>query len=167
MTRRSTLVAVLLPLLLLAAGCGDDDDDDAAAAADTVDCHVTVDEASSAVGLPLEESQTAFPDDGVGETCSWEYTFEDATATVDVTWFEGTGADAMEDAGAAYSDAEAVDVQGADEAVYSAENSAVVARAGDDAVRVFVVGPDIILDDPKGAAITIAEVAFGLATEGE
>ena len=156
-TMRRTLAVLIVPFVLLAA-CGDDDDGDGDAAGG---CNVTTEQASTAVGLELVEADASFFDDGGGESCSWEYEHEDAKATVDVTWFEGTGDDAWEDAGAAYPDREEVDsVEGADEALYSAENSSLVARAGDDAVRVFVMGPDIILDDPRGAAEAIAEAAI-------
>lgn len=161
MRRRRFALLLFVPLVVLA-GCGDDDDDDGAGG-----CHVTIDEANAAVGLDLHESDEVIDSDG-GASCSWEATVEDATVTVDVTWFDGTGADAVEDAGAAWSDAEPVDVTGADEAVRSAENSGLLARAGDDAVRVFVAGPDIILDDPEGVAVVLAQVAFGeMELEGE
>jgi len=156
--RRRLALLLLVPLALGAAGCGDDDDD--GGGGEAAGCHVTADEAGAAVGLTLEEAEEVIESDG-GESCSWTYTNGEATATVDVTWFDGTGADAMEDAGAAWSDAEDVDVQGADEAVWSPSVGGVAARAGDDAVRVFVAGPDIILDDPMGAAVVIAEVALG------
>lgn len=164
-------LALLLVSLALLSACGGDDDDDSSddgAVEATVttgdaaeaDCRVTVDEASAAVGLPLEEADDVIESDG-GTSCSWAYRNEESTATVDVTWYDGNGADATEDAGAAWSDRAEVSVEGADEALWSAENSGLLARSGDDAIRVFVSGPDVILDDPQGAAIAIAQVAFG------
>jgi hypothetical protein len=163
----------LLPLLVLF-GCGDDDDGaDGAAATSTTsaavpsnagdlteaDCVATVDQVAAAVGLPV--SFTDVVDSGDGAWCSFAH--EDGLTTVNVDSYETTGAAAIEGAGDAYADAEAVTtVQGADEAVWSAENGALVARTGDRAVRVFVVGPDIELDDPLGAAVVIAEAALGL-----
>lgn len=176
MHRRIATLA-LVPLLLIA--CGDDDDDDVAADATTTtegdvpsnagdltfeDCAVTVDEVSAAVGLPMSEAEVV--DSGDGAWCT--YAYEDGLTTASVDEYVTTGVQAVEGAGDAWSDLEELGmVLGADEAVWSAENGGLVARAGDRAVRVFVNGPDIELDDPQGSAIVIAEVAFGLATEGE
>jgi hypothetical protein len=146
----------LAPLLLvLLVACVDDDD-----GAEKVGCGVTVDEASAAVGLPLTVADDVIESDG-GTSCSWTYSNDESTATVDVTFFDRTGADALEDAEAAWTDRQDVPVEGADDALWSAESAGLLARVGEDAVRVFVTGPDVILDDPQGVAIVIARVALG------
>jgi hypothetical protein len=171
--KKLTLLLVLPTLLLPAAACGggDDDDDDAKAASSvTTDgppenlteaemaCPLDAFSIEAITGLKVGAAENII-ETGDGISCTFG-TPEGDTGFSFIT-YKSTGASAMDTIRQVVDDAEAVEIDWADAALWSPGQTVLQVQVGDAGAQVQITDLAGVVADPLQTATELAEIAAG------
>lgn len=166
--KRLTFLLFLSALAISAAACGGDDDDDIASEPDVNDipqlsteemaCPLDAFSLEAVTGIEFLAADPII-ETGDGVACSFGH--ESGELGIGVTTYGSTAAQAMETLSAIVDDPESVDLDFADDAVWSPSMTTLHVVQGDAGVQIQITDFTGEITDPLRIATELAEIALG------